>query len=37
MSPTNIFAPLMSRETIGAGVASNTLEDLSAWIRRPEH
>ncbi len=27
---------LMSRETIGAGVASNTSENLRAWIRRPD-
>jgi cytochrome c oxidase subunit 2 len=27
---------LMSRETIGAGIASNTLENLRAWIRRPD-
>ena len=26
---------LMSRETLGAGVASNTPENLRAWIRRP--
>jgi cytochrome c oxidase subunit 2 len=27
---------LMSRETIGAGVAANTPENLRAWIRRPD-
>src|SRR5947208_6829761 len=27
---------LMSRDTLGAGVASNTPENLRAWIRRPD-
>ena len=28
---------LMSRATIGAGVASNTREQLRAWVRNPDH
>jgi len=27
---------LMSRQTLGAGIASNTPENLRAWIRRPD-
>lgn len=27
---------LMSRETLGAGIASNTPDNLRAWIRRPD-
>ncbi|MFL5310912.1 MAG: c-type cytochrome, partial [Myxococcales bacterium] len=27
---------LMSRQTLGAGIVSNTPENLRAWIRRPE-
>jgi cytochrome c oxidase subunit 2 len=27
---------LMSRETIGAGIAPNTPENLRRWIRRPD-
>src|SRR5438105_2006385 len=27
---------LMSRETLGAGIATNTPENLRAWIRRPD-
>ncbi len=38
---TGTFGPdlthLMSRETIGAGVAANTPENLRAWITDPDH
>lgn len=38
---TGIFGPdlthLMSRETIGAGVAANTPENLRVWIKDPDH
>ncbi len=37
---TGIFGPdlshLMSRETLGAGVAANTPENLKAWVRDPQ-
>ena len=37
---TGQFGPdlthLMSRDTIGAGIAPNTIENLQAWIRDPE-
>ena len=28
---------LMSRETLGAGVIANTVENLQAWVRDPQH
>ena len=38
---TGTFGPdlthLMSRDTIGAGVATNTQESLRAWIKDPDH
>ena len=27
---------LMSRQTIGAGAADNTLKDLTAWVANPQ-